>query len=202
MEAAVKQVRTTRHPWLTAYDANTCPEDFKKSLWFQNRHMFIQAPGEGVSTCRSRGPNCELIERTYDCGIANHSLQGQTKNMEVVEDFESRPHKAATILAERDKQFQMWREQNMPRSTSRIQWWKTARTKQRGRRKRRRRGGRSTDGERADGCNPSRRAKGDRRSRGWRHSESCVCGPRHKGWEILSVNLSSGLGRWKEPRWA
>ena len=41
MEAVVKQVGTTRHTWLIAYDANTYPEDFKESLWFQNRHMFI-----------------------------------------------------------------------------------------------------------------------------------------------------------------
>ena len=30
MEAAVKQVRTTRHRWLIACDANMCPEDVKK----------------------------------------------------------------------------------------------------------------------------------------------------------------------------
>ena len=72
------------------------------------------------------GPNGELIERTYDHAIASHSLQGRIKNMEVVEDFESRPHKEATFLVERNKDFQVWREHKMPRSTTRIQWWKAA----------------------------------------------------------------------------
>ena len=74
MEAVVKQVRTTKHPWLSACDANVCPENFKKSLWFNSIHMFIEAPGEGVSTCRSKSPNGELIERTYDGVIASHSF--------------------------------------------------------------------------------------------------------------------------------
>ena len=75
-------------------------EDVRKSLWFKSRHMFIEAPGEGVSTCRSKGPTGEFIERKYDDVIASHSLQGKIKNMDVVEDFESRPHRAVTFLVE------------------------------------------------------------------------------------------------------
>ena len=56
--------------------------------------MFIEPPGEGVSTCRSRGTG-EFTERTCDHVIASHSFQ--MRNVEVVEDFESRPHKAVTI---------------------------------------------------------------------------------------------------------
>ena len=33
-------------------------------------------------------------------------LQGKIKNMEVVEDFQSRPHKAVTFLVEREKEIQ------------------------------------------------------------------------------------------------
>ena len=72
--------------------------------------MFVEARGEGVSTCRSEGPSGEFIERTCDCVIASHSVQGKIKHMEVVEDFESRPEKAFTFLMERDKEFQMWRD--------------------------------------------------------------------------------------------
>ena len=36
-EAAVKQARTTRHPWLVACDGNMNPEDFKKSLRAQKQ---------------------------------------------------------------------------------------------------------------------------------------------------------------------
>ena len=69
-----------------------------------------------VSTCRSKGPDGELIERGYGYVIASHSLQVKVKNMEVVEDFESRPHKAVTFLVERDKEFQVLCEQEMPKA--------------------------------------------------------------------------------------
>ena len=36
--------------------------------------------------------------------------------MEVVEEFESEPHKSVTFLVERDKEFQMWRGQKMPKA--------------------------------------------------------------------------------------
>ena len=57
MEAVVKQARTTRHPWLVACHANMNPEDFRKSLWYKSRHMFIATSGEGISA------NGVLIER-------------------------------------------------------------------------------------------------------------------------------------------
>ena len=44
-----------------------------------------------------------MIERTYDYVVASRSLLGEIKNMEVVEDFESRPHEAVAILVERQK---------------------------------------------------------------------------------------------------
>ena len=78
-----------------------------------------KACGFGADTCssrrqekasqpgRSNGPFDELNERTYDYVIASHGLQGKIKNMEVVEDFESRPHKAVIFLVERDKEFQV-----------------------------------------------------------------------------------------------
>ena len=39
--------------------------------------------------------------------------------LEVVEDVESRPHKAVTFSAERDIEFQVWREQKMPKASLR-----------------------------------------------------------------------------------
>ena len=35
--------------------------------------------------------------------------------MEVVEDFESRPHKAVSFVVERDKEIQEWSEQKLPK---------------------------------------------------------------------------------------
>ena len=62
---------------------------------------------KGVSTC--------WIERTYDCVVASGSLRGKISQMEVVEDFESRPHKAVSFVVERGKEMQEWNEQNLPK---------------------------------------------------------------------------------------
>ena len=78
--------------------------------------MFIEAPrlGEGISTCRSKDTNGKFIERTYGHVIASQRLRWEIKNMEVVEDFESRPHKAVAFLVKRDKELQELRELRMP----------------------------------------------------------------------------------------
>ena len=64
----MKQARVTRHPWLVACDANICPEDFEKRLCFQRELMHVVAPEE-ATTCRSKGPKGEWIEKTYDCHL-------------------------------------------------------------------------------------------------------------------------------------
>ena len=90
------------------------PEDLRNGSWYKSRPMFIEARGEGISTCRRKGPNGELTQRTYDYVVASQSLQEKIKTMEVVEDFESRPHKAVTFLMERDTEIQELRELKMP----------------------------------------------------------------------------------------
>ena len=79
--------------------------------------MSIEAPVEGISTCRSNGPNGELIERPYDYVIASRSLQGKIKKMDVVEEIESRPHKAIAFLVGRDKEIREGRELKMPETS-------------------------------------------------------------------------------------
>ena len=66
MEAAVKRTTPTAHP----SDANMDPEGARKRLWFNEMCIFIEAPEEGMSTCRSE-----------------HS-----------EDSESKPHKDGCLL--------------------------------------------------------------------------------------------------------
>ena len=61
-EAVVVHERTIWYSWVVSCDANMCPEDFKKRLWCQSRHVIIEVPSEGIPTCRSKGPNDELIE--------------------------------------------------------------------------------------------------------------------------------------------
>ena len=92
-KAGLPRNETTRHPWLIACDANKCPQYFEKSLKFQREEMHVVAPKE-ASTCRSKGPKGEWIERTYDYVSASGSLKGKISQTEVVEDFESRPHEA------------------------------------------------------------------------------------------------------------
>ena len=101
IEAVVKQARKTRMtPWLIACNTNMMPEDFEKSMWFQTRRVFIEAP-KGASTCSLQSPKGILIERTCDY-VLQKSLKGKIKQIEVVEDFEFRPHKAVSFVLERE----------------------------------------------------------------------------------------------------
>ena len=54
-----------------------------------------------------------MFERTYDYFIASRSHQGKIRNMEVEADFESRLQKAVSFVAERNKEFWVWRKQKM-----------------------------------------------------------------------------------------
>ena len=79
-------------------------------MWYQSRHVCIKGV---VSTCRAKSSNGEMIERTYDYVVACRSLKERITHMEVVEDFESRPHQAITFVVEGEKEIQEWREQHM-----------------------------------------------------------------------------------------
>ena len=75
LETVLKQARTTRHPWLTACDANVGPEDFEKSLF-----SFIKG-SRCMCWLRKKRPRAgrkaqkgEWIDKTYDCVIASVSL--------------------------------------------------------------------------------------------------------------------------------
>ena len=58
--------------------------------------MHVIAP-EGVSTCRSKNAKGKWVEKVYDYVKACSSLKRKNSDMKVMEDFESRPHKAVTI---------------------------------------------------------------------------------------------------------
>ena len=104
------------------------PEDVEKSLWFQRVQMHVVAPKD-ASTCRSKGPKGEWIERTCDFVIASGSLQGKISQMEVVEDFESRPHKVVSFVVKREKEIQGWNEQKLPKVEKKRRKMKTAKRK-------------------------------------------------------------------------
>ena len=79
------------------------PKHVRNNLWFKEKCMFIDGPEGRTCHLPIHGPQGESIERTFDYVIASRSLQGKFKNMEVAENFETRPHKAVTFLVERDK---------------------------------------------------------------------------------------------------
>ena len=90
---------------LIACDASMGPEDFEKSLWVRKELVYVTAP-EGVSTCRSRSAKGELVEKACDYAMACSSQKGRISDMQVKEDFESRPHKAVTFVVQRGKERQ------------------------------------------------------------------------------------------------
>ena len=59
--------------------------------------MHVVAPGE-ASKCRSKGTKDEWIERTYVQVIVSGIIKGKILQMEVVEDFESRPQKTLSFV--------------------------------------------------------------------------------------------------------
>ena len=77
--------------------------------------MHVIAP-EGLSTCKSKSAKGEWVEKVYDYVIACSSLKGIISDMQVIEDFESRPYKAVTFMVERGKERQEWNEQKMPKA--------------------------------------------------------------------------------------
>ena len=77
--------------------------------------------------------------------------------MDVVEYFESRPHKAVTVPVERGREIKDWREVKMPKS-ARIQRRQSARLKEEEKEKKRKAKGR----ERGDEFDLCPRAEADR----------------------------------------
>ena len=61
-----------------------------------------------------QGPNGELLERTYGYVIAIRSLQGNIKDVKVLQEFESRPHKPIAFQVERDRKVQVVRKIRTP----------------------------------------------------------------------------------------
>ena len=76
--------------------------------------MHVIAP-EGVSSCRSKNAEGERVEKVHDNVIACNGLEGKFSKISVTEDFESRPHMAVAIVAERGKERREWSEQRMPK---------------------------------------------------------------------------------------
>ena len=56
-----------------------------------------------------------MDRKNYDYVIASGSLKGKILQMEVVEDFESRPHQAVSFVVKREKEIKEWNEQKLPK---------------------------------------------------------------------------------------
>ena len=79
------------------------PVDFERSLWFQKNRMHVVAP-EKASTCRSKGTKVERMEKVLRLRHCVSQPQEEKSLVKVVEDFESRLHKAVSSVVERDKE--------------------------------------------------------------------------------------------------
>ena len=124
LEAVLKRARVTKHPWLVACDAFMSPVDFEKSLWFRKNQMHVVAP-EKASTCWSKSAKGERVEKVYDHVIACNSLKGKISQMKVVQDFESRRHKAVSFVVQREKV----ERAEAAEGVALFQWRKVARKK-------------------------------------------------------------------------
>ena len=76
--------------------------------------MHVVAP-EKASTCRSKSAKGEWVEKVQDYVSACNSLKGKISQMKVMEDFESKPHKAVSFVVEREKEMQERSEQKLPK---------------------------------------------------------------------------------------
>ena len=92
----------------------------------------------GVSTCRSKGPEDVWLERTCDYVVASGSLKGNILPMEVVEDFESTPHKAVSFFGKK-REGDKGVERAEAAEGAWLQWRKVARKEHKRERQRRRR---------------------------------------------------------------
>ena len=68
-------------------------ETYVQGRCFEERAMVLRDPAADVFTCRSQRPDGVDIERMYDDVVACTGLEPKNREVEVVEDFDSRPHK-------------------------------------------------------------------------------------------------------------
>ena len=114
-EALLEAVaRITKNPWLATCAANMSPLDFERSLWFQKTRC-MWWPQRKLLRAGQQVQNGEWVQKVYDYVIACNSLKRNILQMKVVEDFESRPHKAVSFVVEREKEMQEWSEQKLPK---------------------------------------------------------------------------------------
>ena len=104
LEAVLNRARTTRHPRLIARDANMCPRDIEKSLWFQGRRC-MWWPRKGCPRARRKA------QKMYG------SKERMIVSLRVVfsEENRTRPYKAASFVVERGKEMREWNEQKLPK---------------------------------------------------------------------------------------
>ena len=76
-----------------ACGANMKPETFAQGKWFSERTMIIRVAAADVSTCRSKGPDGVEVQRMYDYVVACNDFWVKLRKVEVVDDYDSRPHK-------------------------------------------------------------------------------------------------------------
>ena len=113
LETVLKRARTTRHSWLTARDANMCPEDFEKSLWFQRETMHVVPRREYPRAGRKVQKMCGSKERMT---ISLRVVVSKVKSYKWrwLKIFEPKPHEAVSFVVSREKEIKEWSEEKLP----------------------------------------------------------------------------------------
>ena len=155
LEAVLKQARTTRHPLLTACDANMCPEDFEKSLWFQREQMHVVAPKE-ASTCRSKGPKGECNERVHDLRHFERQFEKERSYRWRWWKILTQDHIKQCFCGQRRKEDTGMERAEDAEGAAWLQWREVARKKHNRERQRRRRGKRGRRRQKNQESNRSR----------------------------------------------
>ena len=104
LESVQKRASVTEHRWL-AGDGTMSPVDFEKKPLVSEKPDACESSRKSVHV---QVKKCEKENglRSFMTVVACISLKGKMLQMKVVEDFESRPHKAVSSVAETENEMQ------------------------------------------------------------------------------------------------
>ena len=98
MGAVVKKVRTTTRSWLVACDANMCPE-MTSGRAFGYKALDTRSLRRQEKAFQPADPKAQLASLSRERTTMSSPVTA-FKGRSVVEDFDSRPHRAVTFLVE------------------------------------------------------------------------------------------------------
>ena len=86
--------------------------------WTPRNEASLEAVWKQARSTRHPSTYVQIERPKTDYVVASGSPKGRISQMEVVEDFESRPHEAVSFVVKREKEVKEWNEQKMPKVLS------------------------------------------------------------------------------------